>query len=141
MKKQNYYSIHKNKKKRKLTQTSQMEALKIVNRVIRNAHILVQKMIELHYERNLIPKYKKGSSDGLLCDKVNETIIDKNGVLDVLKNIDIPRKGHVFAEKWFDEVSRIDPLVLAKTSNRNPFIDSDVAEQIKNYNPKTNESK
>lgn len=57
MKKHNYYSIHKNKKKRKSTANSKMEALKIVNRVIRNAIILNQRLIEVSNAMKMIPKY------------------------------------------------------------------------------------
>jgi len=40
-----------------------MKALKIVNRVIRNAIILSQRLIELSYANmNMIPKYKKNGN-------------------------------------------------------------------------------
>jgi len=82
MKKKNYYSIHKNKKKRKSTVTKQMEALKIVNRVIRNAIILSQRLIELSQTIKQLPNYRLGRNTNEMVlgyepnSKHNEIIIN-----------------------------------------------------------------
>jgi len=80
MKKQNYYSIHKNKKKRKSTITKQMNALKIVKRVIRSAIILAQKCIEISngIYRNT-PKYSSPNYGNY--KKITDKII-KNKIFD-----------------------------------------------------------
>jgi len=84
MKKNNYYSIHKNKKKRKNTSTPQIEALKIVNRVICHAIVLAQKMIEIQTLYRSIPKYtgpnvgnykSGGVPVAMVFDNISENIL------------------------------------------------------------------
>ncbi len=137
MKKRNYYSIHKNKKKRKSTSTSQIEALRIALRVIRHAIILSQKLIQLSQSiKQIIPKYKiSGNTEPIIVgidsgygkDNYIESVINRNGQIHILKH----------NEKLYENIYKMN-IVIPDNYKINPFIDKDISEHIKNYYPNKN---
>jgi len=131
MNKRNYYSIHKNKKKRKSTTTSKIEYLKIANRVILNAMLIVLKAIELAKECKRIPKYKKGviSELAIVGDNNQERILNT-----IINHINVPNV--------YIDTDKIKKEGLINISERiNHFIDPELIEKIKNLNLILNESK
>lgn len=74
MKKQNYYTIHKNKKKRKSTLTQTQKFWKKVSPIILKAIVFAQKAIEAAQKKRMpIPKYRiSGNTDkNILLKSVN----------------------------------------------------------------------
>lgn len=62
MKNKNYYSIHKNKKKRKSTKMSQLETLKLIHAATELVKAILN-MSNSMYGMIPIPKYKLGSNN------------------------------------------------------------------------------
>lgn len=86
--KKTYYSIHKNKKPKKLS--SNKLDKKTLN-IIAKAFIEVARLAKLWQEKiqktQPIPNYKKGANaTQFFCDEANEVVIDRNGKEKTLKN-------------------------------------------------------
>lgn len=89
--KKNYYSIHKNKKKRKSISRIDKKSLRIIKRALCKASKLVQTFIEIYQYIKPIPNYKKGGVKAVVGayfsngrDYSAESIILPNGAVKVL---------------------------------------------------------
>jgi len=99
--KKNYYSIHKNKKKRKSIQRSQIDTLKLLH----HATKLVYSLMNLKSAMlgiMPIPKYKLGSNNADLMI-VNDSH---------KQNLYESEKVNIIVPEWYEEANKIDPKVF-----------------------------
>jgi len=98
--KKNYYSIHKNKKKRKSTLTQTQKAWKKVSPIILKAMIFVQKAIQASQQKRMpIPKYRmSGNTElGIVNDNIlNTEVLEWKGKIHDFPYFDTNKKNNTF---------------------------------------------